>query len=255
MLKKISLLKALKKSNNLVTLFIFERNLALQMQSTFYMCSRCVGENSKFIKFGKTKNGKQRFQCTSCRKTSVLNYSYQACRKNINSKIIRLTKEGMGIRGISRFLRISATTLLKRIINISNCIQPPSVNYNKIYDVDELRTFVRYKKQIIWLFYALEKESKNVICFNLGKRTNETLYSVIKTLLNSNPEKIYTDKLRNYQYLIPREIHQTKRFRTNFIERKNLSIRIHLKRFNRKTICFSKSIPVLISILKIYFWS
>lgn len=225
------------------------------MQSTFYSCSRCVGKNNKFIKFGKTKNGKQRFQCTLCKKTSVLNYSYQACRKNINSKIIRLTKEGMGIRSISRFLRISTTTLFKRIINISDCIQPPSVNYNKIYEVDELRTYIGNKKQIIWLVYALEKESKNVICFNLGKRTNETLHSVIKTLLNSNPKNIYTDKLRNYQYLIPKEIHETKRFGTNSIERKNLSIRTHLKRFNRKTICFSKSIPALISILKIYFWS
>ncbi|WP_317168601.1 IS1 family transposase [Chryseobacterium sp. C-204] len=105
------------------------------------------------------------------------------------------------------------------------------------------------------LVYGLEKDSKNIICFNLGKRTNETLNEVIKTLLHSNPEKIYTDKLRNYQYLIPREIHHTKRFGTNFIERKNLSIRTHLKRFNRKTICFSKSIPALISILKIYFWT
>lgn len=161
----------------------------------------------------------------------------------------------MGIRSISRFLRISTTTLFKRIINISDCIQPPSVNYNKIYEVDELRTYIGNKKQIIWLVYALEKESKNVICFNLGKRTNETLHSVIKTLLNSNPKNIYTDRLKNYQYLIPKEIHQTKRFGTNSIERKNLSIRIHLKRFNRKTICFSKSVSVLISILKIYFWS
>ncbi|MCI3938909.1 IS1 family transposase [Chryseobacterium aahli] len=225
------------------------------MQSTFYMCSRCVGEKNKFIKFGKTKNGKQRFQCTSCRKTSVLKYSYQAYRKNIDIKIIRLTKEGMGIRSIARFLRISTTTLLKRIINISDCIRPPSGNSNKTYEVDELRTYIGNKKQIIWLVYALEKDSKNVICFNLGKRSNETLNVVIKTLLHSNPEKIHTDKLRNYQYLIPKEIHQTKRFGTNSIERKNLSIRTHLKRLNRKTICFSKNVLMLNAILKIYFWS
>ncbi|WP_262497378.1 MULTISPECIES: IS1 family transposase [Chryseobacterium] len=49
-------------------------------------------------------------------------------------------------------------------------------------------------------------------------------------------------------------MHQTKRFGTNAIERKNLSIRTHLKRLNRKTICFNKSIVMLTSILKIYFW-
>ncbi|WP_404985316.1 IS1 family transposase [Chryseobacterium sp. M5] len=231
------------------------------MQSTLYTCSRCVGEKNKFIKFGKTKNGKQRFQCTSCGKTSVLTYSYQAYRKNINTKIIRLTKEGMGIRSIVRFLRISTTTLLKRIITISHYIQPPLINYNKKYEVDELRTYIRNKKQIVWLVYALEKDSKNVICFNLGKRNNETLNSIIKILLNSKAQSISTDKLRNYQYLIPKEIHQTKRFGTNSIERKNLSIRTHLKRLkrlkrlNRKTICFSKSISILTSVLKIYFWA
>lgn len=223
------------------------------MQSTLYTCSRCVGEKSKFIKFGKTKNGKQRFQCTSCRKTTVLNYFYQAYRQNINTKIVRLTKEGMGIRSIARFLRISTTTLLKRIINISNYIQSPSINYSKVYEVDELRTYIGNKKQIVWLVYALEKDNKNVVCFNLGKRTNETLNSVIKILIKSKATSIFTDKLRNYQYLIPKEIHQTKRFGTNSIERKNLSIRTHLKRLNRKTICFSKSILMLTHVLKIYF--
>lgn len=152
-----------------------------------YSCSKCVGENSKLIKFGKTKEGKQRFQCTSCKKTSVLNYSYQAYRKNINRKIILLTKEGLGIRSIARFLKISSTTLLKRIVKISNDIQPPLFDHNKAYEVDELRTYIKNKKKVIWLVYALEKESKKVICFNLGKRTNETLNTVIKTLIYSNP--------------------------------------------------------------------
>ncbi|MFY1046719.1 hypothetical protein [Chryseobacterium sp. GP-SGM7] len=135
------------------------------MQSTFHICSRCVNENNKLIKFGKTKNGKQRFQCILCRKTSVLKYSYQACRKNTDSKTIRLTKEEMGIRSIARFLRISTTTLLKRIVKISNNIQPPLICCNKTYEVDELRTYISNKEEIVWLVYALERERKKVICF------------------------------------------------------------------------------------------
>ena len=118
-----------------------------------------------------------------------------------------------------------------------------------------MRFFIKKKSNPLWLVYAIDKKYKKVISFCIGKRTNKTLHSAIKTIINSNPEKIHTDKLKNYQYLIPEEIHETKRFGTNSIERKNLSIRIHLKRFNRKTICFSKSVSVLISILKIYFWS
>nr|WP_300354724.1 IS1 family transposase [Chryseobacterium sp.] len=66
---------------------------------------------------------------------------------------------------------------------------------------------------------------------------------------------MHTDKLRHYQYLIPKDIHHTKKFGTNCIERKNLNIRTHLKRLNRRTICFSKSILILTSILKLYFWT
>jgi len=118
-----------------------------------------------------------------------------------------------------------------------------------------MRLFIKKKSNMQWLVYAIDKKSKRVAGFYIGKRTNKTLNTVIKTLLNSNPEKIYTDNFRNYKYLIPKEIHETKRFGTNSIERKNLSIRTHLKRLNRRTICFSRSVLILTSILKLYFWS
>lgn len=97
---------------------------------------------------------------------------------------------------------------------------------------------------------------------NQEKRVSGNISSLIrntkdvagpKILLNSNPKKIYIDKLQNYQYLISKEIHSTQKFSTNSIERKNLSIRTHLKRLNRGTICFSKNLLILSSILKIYF--
>ncbi len=39
------------------------------------------------------------------------------------------------------------------------------------------------------------------------------------------------------------------------MERFNLNLRIHLKRLNRRTICFSKNLIVLTAVLKIYFWT
>jgi insertion element IS1 protein InsB len=77
---------------------------------------------------------------------------------------------------------------------------------------------------------------------------------VIHTVLNSDAKKICTDKLVNYKYLIPKEIHHTKVNSTNHIERKNLTLRTHLKRLGRKTICYSKSMAVLTACVKIYFW-
>ncbi len=220
-----------------------------------YECSKCVGENSGFIKYGKTSRGKQRYQCKSCKTINILNYTYNAYEKNTNQKIILLTKEGLGIRSTARILKISATTLLKRILTIANKIIRPTIKFYQTYELDEMRIFVRKKANTIWLVYAINKQSKEVAGFYIGKRNNKTLNSVVKTLISAKPEKIFTDKLRNYKYLIPKEIHSIQKYGTNGIERKNLNLRTHLKRLNRKTICFSKNILVLTSVLKIYFWS
>ncbi|MCX8534406.1 IS1/IS1595 family N-terminal zinc-binding domain-containing protein [Chryseobacterium luquanense] len=81
--------------------------------------SKCVGEVSKFIKYGKTCSGKQRYQCKKCKATTVFHFRYNTYKRNINRKIILFTKEGLEIRSIARILKISTTTLLKRIIEIT----------------------------------------------------------------------------------------------------------------------------------------
>ncbi|MBW3522135.1 IS1 family transposase [Chryseobacterium sp. NKUCC03_KSP] len=220
-----------------------------------YSCSKCVGEISEFIKYGKTCNGKQRYQCKRCKATSVLHFSYNAYKRNINHTIILFTKEGLGIRSMARVLKISTTTLLKRIIKISDKIKIPALKFHQSYELDEMRIFIRKKTNPVWIVYAVDKITKQLTGFYIGKRNNKTLNAVVKTLVNSKAEKIYTDKLWNYKYLVPKEIHFTKKYATNGIERKNLNLRTHLKRLNRKTICFSRSSVILSSVLKIYFWS
>jgi len=224
------------------------------MGSNQTKCYRCVGDILNMIKYGKTKSGAQRYICKLCRKTREESYIYRAYKYDINHNIVQLTKEGLGIRSTARILKISATTLLKRILVISRNIDKPIISKGKTYEVDELCTYIRHKKNYIWLVYALEKNSKTVVSFNVGKRTNKTLSCVLDTLKLSEAEKIFTDRLKNYRYLIDEKLHSVKRFGTNHIERKNLTLRTHLKRLNRRTICFSKSLVILIAILKIYFW-
>ncbi|WP_310283639.1 IS1 family transposase [Flavobacterium piscis] len=224
------------------------------MGSNQTWCIRCVGEIRNMIKYGKTKSGVQRYICKLCRKTRVENYAYQAYKLDMNKNIIQFTKEGLGIRSTARILKISTTTLLKRIVSIAKTINQPIISKGKTYEVDEMCTYIRHKRNFIWLVYALEKNSKNVVSFNVGRRTNKTLSHVLDTLKLSEAKKIFTDRLKNYRYLIDEELHSVKRFGTNHIERKNLTLRTHLKRLNRRTICYSKSLVVLIAILKIYFW-
>lgn len=218
-------------------------------------CSKCVGVCVTLIKHGKTKSGNQRYLCKLCNKTKVESYIYKAYLPDINTNIVALTKEGLGIRSTARILQISATTLLKRIVAIAKNINQPSISKGKTYEVDEMCTYIRHKRNFIWLVYALEKDSKSVVSFNVGKRTNKTLSRVVDTLKLSEAKRIFTDRLKNYSYLIDEKLHSVKRFGTNHIERKNLTLRTHLKRLNRRTICFSKSLIIFNAILKIYFWS
>lgn len=216
-----------------------------------YNCINCKG---KAIKYGKTANGKQRFCCSVCNKTFLQEYSYNAYHLPTDTFIVKYIKEGVGIRSIARLLAISTTTVLKRIVSISKTVSKPLISFGKNYEVDEIRTFVKSKNRLIWVVYALQKDTKQVVEFAVGKRTNKTLNKVIGTLLLSNVKKVYTDKLPNYKTIIPEEIHNTSFRGTNHIERRNLNLRTHLRRLNRRTICYSKSVTMLVACLKIYFW-
>jgi IS1 family transposase/transposase-like protein len=215
-------------------------------------CPNC--KSKKIIKNGFTKNRKQQYFCKSCKTRSIDYYTNKAYCKNINTSIMQLIKEGVGIRSTGRILSISTTTVLKRIILIAKSIKTPPISSGKIYEVDEMRSFISSKSRQIWIVYALQRKTKKVVSFAVGKRTLRTLGTVINTLLLSKAKRIYTDGLRHYKSLVEITIHCVKRFGTNQIERNNLTLRNNLKRLNRKTICYSKSYSVLLCILKIYFW-
>lgn len=160
----------------------------------------------------------------------------------------------LGICGTSRILKISPTTLLKRLISIAKGISPPPILQGQSYEVDEIRSFIKRKNSLVWIVYALDRKSKKVVSYNVVARTNSTLNVVLNLLSLLIVKKIYMNWLKNYKYLNPKFIHSTTLYGTNHIERNNLTRRAHLKRLTRKTICFSRSLTILFAILRIYFW-
>ncbi len=197
---------------------------------------------------------KQQFYCKCCKKRFIDYYSNKAYVKDINDRIIVLIKEGVGIRSVARVLQISTTTVLKRILSIAKKTQPPTLFFGKTYEVDELNTFIGNKSRRIWVVCALERDTRKIVRFAIGKRTNKTLAQITSTLQLAKATKIHTDKLVNYKSLICDKIHSTKKYGTNYVERKFLTLRTHIKRLNRRSICFSKNIIVLQAIIAIYLW-
>jgi IS1 family transposase len=168
---------------------------------------------------------------------------YQAYYGTVNTTIKLLVCESVGIRGIGRVLKIATGTVLNRIQAMAARIsKPPISRKQQIVEVDELWAYIGRKENEYWLAYALDKETREVIDFIIGKRTKGTLKILIDSVLVFGPKKIRTDKLTIYKRLIPHHLHHRSANAINHIERKNLSIRTHIKRLSRRTICFSRSI-------------
>lgn len=177
------------------------------------------------------------------------------CSEVDEQNIQLLNNIGVGITGIAVFTGISKANVINRIKRIASKIIAPEIHEDKQdYEVDEMKTYVGRKQNECWITYAINRKSPRVIDFVIGRRTKENIGRVIARLKTLCPAKIITDKLHVYSSLVDKTLHRTRQYYTNRIERKNLTLRTHLKRLSRKTICFSKSLPMLENCLKIYFW-
>jgi len=214
-------------------------------------CKKCNSINC--IKRG-LRNEKQRWYCKDCQSYFQSKYTYVAYRKETNNYIKNLLKEGCGVRSIARILNISNKTVLSRMLKISKQIKVPY--FNKLgckFEIDEMWSFIGNKKNVTWITYVIERETRNVIDFFVGRKTKETIRPLVNKVLLLEPNKIYTDRLNIYPSLIPKKIHKRFQYCTNKIERMNLTLRTHIKRLSRRTICFSKNIKYLEAHLRIYF--
>ena len=207
------------------------------------------------LKNGKTKYGKQRYLCRICNSSKVENPKRISYESSFNQQIVQLKNEGLGIRSTARVLGISPATVIRKILKVASKIDVPKIpeKLGRI-QVDEVHTFIQNKDREIYIIYSWDQESKRALSLIVGTRSKVNLRSVINPLLSSEIESINTDRYSGYKGVVPKKIHTTIKRRNNGIERQNLNLRIHLKRLNRRTICFSKSKEMLEAVLRIYFW-
>jgi insertion element IS1 protein InsB len=75
-------------------------------------------------------------------------------------------------------------------------------------EVDELWIYINQKDNEDWIAYAIDRHTRSVVNFVIGKRTKATLKELIDGLLCLNPKAIRTDKLTLYEHLIPKQLHR-----------------------------------------------
>lgn len=218
-------------------------------------CTYC---KNKCVKRG-VRNNIQKYQCKSCKKYMQEIYTNGRCSKEKDTMIIKLNNEGNGISSIARIVELSKTSIIRRIRKIADSIvKPVFVEKNQTYELDELCTYTSKNdpSNYEYIIYAINRKTKQIIDIYVGKRNSDNIAKVVNTVLALSPKRIYTDRLNSYPTLIPKYIHQPGRYVTNKIERMNLTLRTHIRRLSRKTICFSKRLDMLRNSLFIYWiWS
>ncbi len=221
------------------------------MQFESIICPACSSLNIK--KNGINKQTKQRYRCNGCGKQFILRYSYRAYLRQIRELIVPMCLNGSGIRDISRVLRISATTVMK-IISRQAELLPAMKLPERVADVelDEMWSFVEKKKNQCWLWLAYSPKPRQMLAFSLGRRTDESCRKLLGKLSAVQITRFYTDNWESYQNLIPEVRHWIGKAGTQRIERQNLNFRTHLKRLQRRTICFSKTKKMLEAIVRLY---
>ena len=121
---------------------------------------------------GRQKNGAQRFYCASCKRYQQRSYQYKACAASTGDRVKVLVRESVGVRGIARILGIARQTVLKKIQLTAKTITRPVERLDQAsLEVDELWTFVNQKEDEYWVAYAIDRRTRLVVDFVVGKRT------------------------------------------------------------------------------------
>ena len=177
------------------------------------------------------------------------------CTKEDEKILTIYNNEGLSISSMARITGISKSNVVNKIRKLGQKIIKPNVaEEQKEYEVDEMTAIIGRRQEPHYIIYAINRKTKCVMDFIIGRRTKENIKVVTSRIMTLNPKKVLTDGLNIYPGLIPEPVHKVSNHGINRIERNNLTLRMQLKRLGRKTICFSRSTEMLESSLKIYFW-
>ena len=188
------------------------------------LCPKCQVEARKF---GKDRDGNQRFQCKPCK----LTFSERPARPLGEMRLpldkavlcLRLLVEGNSIRSASRISGINRTTILSLLVRMGDrCdeLLVGKINKMPVVDVqcDEVWGFVGMKEKTrmrncpdaafvgdAYCFTAIERESKLILAWHLGTRSREDTIQFAENLAEATTGRfqVTTDGFKAYTTAIP----------------------------------------------------
>ncbi|WP_414635094.1 IS1 family transposase [Beggiatoa leptomitoformis] len=211
-------------------------------------CPEC--QSHHVIKNGKTHFGKQNYKCRGCGRQFVENANPKRISQETWEQVERLLKEKRSLAGISRVTGISGTWLQRYVNRLyeKQKLEPMVKKKGALQlECDEMWSFVGKRREKVWIWLALDKETREVVGFAVGKRDKRGASALWESLPSVYRQcaVCYTDFWEAYKGVLPSKCHRAvgkETGLTNHIERFNNTLRQRVSRLVRKTLSFSKKL-------------
>lgn len=187
-------------------------------------CPNCSKEH--VAKFGKDRSGTQRYRCMDCRKTFLEPQIKPLGDMRVDldkaAFAINLLMEDMSIRAAERLTDFHRDTLCNLVVQAgTQCSKFMTAKISKlpvdVIECDEQWGFIKCKQKTAdlkgyggevgdgWVFTAMDRTSKLMLCYHLGKRSADDTYRFVHKLylaVSGRPH-ISTDGFGPYTQAIP----------------------------------------------------
>ncbi|WP_156508562.1 IS1 family transposase, partial [Psychrobacter sp. SHUES1] len=130
-------------------------------------CPDC--HSPSFSIHGKKSYGKQNYQCKDCKRQFIGDHAvtYNGCHSRIEDLIRLMTVRGCGVRDIAVIAKVSIGKVLSTIGSSIYKIVPKKRYYERL-EVDEFWTYVYRKKRKVWLIYAYDRATNEIVAYVWG---------------------------------------------------------------------------------------
>ena len=135
------------------------------------------------------RNGVQKYQCKQCKKHQQAVYNRHRIKRWKYKWVSKLNNENTGISSIGRLLKMSKTSVLRLLKQAKTKKNKPIFDEkNQSYEIDELRTYCGNKANEVWIIYAINRKTKRIIDYFIGRRTKENIKKGSRFLIEINPQ-------------------------------------------------------------------
>jgi len=188
-------------------------------------CPKCQSENVK--KFGKDRNGNQRYRCRDCKKTFIEDRPRPlgSMRLDFAKAVycLRMLLEGTSIRSCERLTGVNRNTLCDLILTVGErCKVFLADHLNSLpvgdIQVDEVWSYVGKKERTkiiqhddnpergdAYAYIGLERNTKLIVSWHLGKRSDDDTWEFARELQKATVGRFHlsTDGYKPYCIAMP----------------------------------------------------